>query len=105
MAVPTDAPGMLGMLGMHGTRAANEAVQEVRRSELRELSGQGDPAAQVLKDARWSLLRGEESQTPADRVRLSKVAELNKPLYRAYLLKEELRVLYTCTPETAEPAA
>ncbi len=87
----------------HVVKLANEAVQEVRRSELRELSGQGDPAAQVLKDARWSLLRGEESQTPADQVRLSKVAELNKPLYRAYLLKEELRVLYTCTPETAEP--
>ena len=48
----------------HVVKLANEAVQEVRRSELRELSGQGDPAAQVLKDARWSLLR-RKAGTPA----------------------------------------
>ena len=48
----------------HVVKLANEAVQEVRRSEVRELNRQEDPAAQALKDARWSLLRGEESQTP-----------------------------------------
>ena len=86
----------------HVVKLANEAVQEVRRSELRQLRSQGDPqTAQALKAARWSLLRGPQSQTATDQARLSQVAELNKPLYRAYLLKEELRVLYTCTPEGA----
>jgi transposase len=35
-------------------------------------------------------------------VRLSEVAALNAQVYRAYLLKEELRTLYRCKPGAAE---
>ena len=84
----------------HVVKLASEAVQEVRRSEVRD--NKDLPAAQVLKDARWSLLRAKESQTAQDQLRLSEVAALNKPVYRAYLLKEELRALYSCPMEAAE---
>ena len=84
----------------HVVKLASEAVQEVRRSEVRD--NKGTPAAKILKDARWSLLRAQESQVDEDRLRLSEVAALNKPVYRAYLLKEELRVLYLCPMEAAE---
>lgn len=84
----------------HVVKLANEAVQEVRREEIRDTKGQ--PIAQILKDARWSLLKAPESQTATDQIRLSEVAVLNQRVYRAYLLKEELRALYTCSMEGAE---
>lgn len=84
----------------HVVKLANEAVQQVRREEVRDSKGQ--PVAQVLKEARWSVLKTPESQTATDRIRLSEVAALNQRVYRAYLLKEELRALYTCSMEAAE---
>jgi transposase len=84
----------------HVVKMGNESVQQVRRTEAHDFKGL--PAAQVLKGARWSLLKAPESQTSTDRARLSQVAVLNQRVYRAYLLKEELRALYTCSPESAE---
>lgn len=84
----------------HVVKLASEAVQEVRREEIRDNKGQ--PVAQVLKEARWSVLKTPESQTEQDRIRLSEVAALNQRVYRAYLLKEELRALYACSMEAAE---
>lgn len=82
----------------HVVKLANEAVQAVRRGEIRKEI----PDSQVLKDARWSLLKAPESQTEKDQIRISEVAKLNGPVYRAYLLKEELRALYSCSPDAAE---
>ena len=82
----------------HVVKHGNDAVQEVRRSQIRNQV----PDAQVLKDARWSLLKAPESQTKKDEFRISEVAKLNNPVYRAYLLKEELRALYQCSPDAAE---
>jgi transposase len=84
----------------HVVKLANEAIQQVRRAEARD--NKGLPEADVLKGARWSLLKAPESQTPTDELRLSLVAALNQRVYRAYLLKEELRAMYTCSPLTAE---
>jgi transposase len=84
----------------HVVKLGNEAVQEVRRSEVHD--NKDLPAAKILKDARWSLLRASEAATDKDQLRLSEVAALNKPVYRAYLLKEELRALYSCPMEAAE---
>ena len=86
----------------HVVKLANEALQEVRRTQIRELKSKGVPDAQALKDARWSLLKAPESQTATDALRLNAVAALNKQVYRAYLLKEELRALYSCSPEASE---
>lgn len=84
----------------HVVKLAQEAVQQVRRAAVRDNPGR--PEVDVLKGARWSLLKAPQSQTPRDRLRLSQVAVWNKPVYRAYLLKEELRALYGGSMQTAE---
>jgi transposase len=83
----------------HVVKLANEAVHDVRRAEARERKG--TPQAEVLKGSRWALLKAPENLRPWERVRLSTVAQLNARVYRAYLLKEEIRALYHCTLDAA----
>ena len=78
----------------HVVKLASEAVHDVRRTEARERKGTAEAA--VLKGSRWALLKAPENLRPEEHVRLSAVAELNARVYRAYLLKEELRALYRC---------
>ena len=84
----------------HVVKLANEAVQNVRRTEARERKG--TPEAAVLKGSRWALLKTPENLRPDEELKLSTVAAINQRVYRAYLLKEELRALYHCGPEAAE---
>jgi transposase len=77
----------------HGVKLASEAVHEVRRTEARVRKGTDEAA--VLKGSRWASLKASESLTPKERLHLREVAALNQRVYRAYLLKEELRTLYT----------
>ncbi|HVP65788.1 MAG TPA: ISL3 family transposase [Anaeromyxobacteraceae bacterium] len=83
----------------HVVKLANEAVHDVRRTEARERKGSEQAA--VLKGSRWALLKAPEHLRAEERVRLSAVAGLNARVYRAYLLKEELRALYRCGPRAA----
>jgi transposase len=83
----------------HVVKLANEAVHDVRRTEARERKGSAEAA--VLKGSRWALLKAPESLRAEEHVRLSAVAGLNARVYRAYLLKEELRALYRCGPRSA----
>lgn len=79
----------------HVVKLANEALQEVRRGEARDIKG--TPKAQFLKGSRWALLRAPETLSEKEELRLADVAKLNSKTYRAYLLKEELRALYQCS--------
>jgi transposase len=83
----------------HVVKLAGEAVHDVRRTEARERKGTAEAA--VLKGSRWALLKAPENLRDEERVRLSAVAGLNARVYRAYLLKEELRALYRCGPRSA----
>lgn len=83
----------------HVVKLANEAVHNVRRTESRERKG--SEGAQVLKGSRWALLKAPENLRPEEKLRLSEVARVNARVYRAYLLKEELRALYNCTATSA----
>jgi len=83
----------------HVVKLGNEAVQEVRRRETRAVKG--TTAAEVLKGSMWALLKAPESLRPEERAKLSDVSQLNRSVYRAYLLKEELRALYWCSPKAA----
>jgi transposase len=78
----------------HVVKLANEAVHDVRRTEARERKGSAEAA--VLKGSRWALLKAPDNLREEERVRLSAVAGLNARVYRAYLLKEELRAMYRC---------
>lgn len=76
----------------HVVKLANEAVNEVRRSQMRDLKGQ--LGARALKNTRWILLRDPEDLLVGEYATLASLAKVNRPLYRAYLLKEALRGLY-----------
>jgi transposase len=51
-------------------------------------------AAKELKGARFALWKNPEDLTRRQRGKLARIAEVNRPLYRAYLLKEELRLVF-----------
>jgi transposase len=78
----------------HVVRLANEAVNEVRRGAWNARGKSRTPEGRWLKGVRWALLKAPERLTERQRTRLAAVQAANHPLYRAYLLKEELRALY-----------
>ena len=83
----------------HVVQLANEAVHELRRSEAR--THKGTAYAEALKGTRWALLKAPENLTAVEEARLAEVSRINRRVYRGYLLKEELRALYTCSPRSA----
>jgi len=75
----------------HVQGLASKALDEVRRDLWQELRRADPKAARAMKHTRWALLRNPMSLTDAERAKLAEIQKDNRPLYRAYLLKEELR--------------
>ena len=50
--------------------------------------------ARELKGARFALWKNPEDLTRRQRGKLARIAQVNQRLYRAYLLKEELRLVF-----------
>jgi transposase len=79
----------------HVVAWATTALDAVRRGmgdQLR-VAGKKDQA-KALKGTRWALLKNPRNQTGEQRTTVAAVATINKPLYRAYLLKEQLRMVF-----------
>lgn len=72
----------------HIQRMAQDAVDRVRREQVRLLAGTSD--APVLKKTRWALLKNPWNLNAIEMERMAAVQRDNRPLYRAYLLKESL---------------
>ncbi len=72
----------------HVVAMANSAIDRTRRDMDRRLQG---TERKVLKGSRFLLLKGGERLDPSALTYLERLEGLNKPLYRAYLLKEDLR--------------
>jgi transposase len=72
----------------HVQKLASEAVDTVRRQQVGLLGA--TPEGQTLKKSRWPLLKNPWNLAQRQGEKLSGVARTNKPLYRAYLLKESL---------------
>ena len=83
----------------HVVKLANDAVHELRRAEAR--MHKGTAYADALKGTRWALLKAPENLTALEEARLAEVSRINRRVYRGYLLKEELRALYSCSPRSA----
>lgn len=99
----------------HVVKWATEALDEVRRgawNDARALAraepkrGRGRPAAdapprpgseraRALKGARYSLWKNPENLSENQQVKLAWIAATDPRLYRAYLLKEGLRLIFT----------
>jgi transposase len=78
----------------HVVQLAGQALDEVRRETWNQARRRGDTAdARRLKGARFALWKRPERLTARQSIKLDEIAALNEPLYRAYLLKEQLRLV------------
>ncbi len=77
----------------------------MRREVWNQARRGGDSAgARWLKGARWALWKRPERLTERQQAKLSQIAKINERLYRAYLLKEQLRLVFH-EPGTDAPTA
>ncbi len=82
----------------HLVAKLNKALDEVRAQEARRMHHEGyDP---VLKHSRWVLLKNPEHLSDKQSDKLADLLQYNLQTMRAYLLKEELRLLW----ENVHPA-
>lgn len=63
------------------------------------------PARRVVKRAHWLLLRNPANLQPHEHVRLGEVLEANQPLLAVYVMKEQLKALWTAPTAWAWRAA
>ncbi|MGH9044143.1 MAG: ISL3 family transposase [Acidimicrobiales bacterium] len=77
----------------HVVQWATDALDQVRR-EVWNTARKGGmrQEAKELKGSRYALWRNPEDLTPRQEQKLAWVAKVNGPLYRAYLMKEQLRI-------------
>ena len=88
-AINRGAPGAQIVFDrFHVQRMAQDAVDQVRRDQVRLLGGPG--TAGTLKKSRWALLKNPWNLDAVEQEKLAEVQRTNRPLYRAYLLKETL---------------
>jgi transposase len=79
----------------HVVAWATEAVNKVRRGMWGELRRRGEmDKAATLKGSRWALAKNPEDLTRKQRTKLRAIEHDNRRLYRAYLLKEQLREIF-----------
>jgi transposase len=77
----------------HVVQWATDALDEVRREVWNQARKNGmRQVAKELKGSRYALWRNPEDLTARQEAKLAWVARLNGPLYRAYLMKEQLRI-------------
>jgi len=73
----------------HIMKKMNEAIDEVRRRETRQLEDDGyEP---VLKHSRWCLLKRPENLTEKQTVKLAELLKYNLKSVRSYLLREDFQ--------------
>ena len=87
----------------HVVALATQALDEVRREVWQQARRAGDKTgARWLKGARWALWKRPEHLTDRQKAKLASIEAVNRRLYRAYLLKEQLRlVFHSDDPEEA----
>ena len=86
----------------HVVMLATEALDEVRREVWNEARRQGNPElARELKGARFAVWKNPENLTDRQQAKLATIQQTNARLYRAYLLKEQLRQIYQLPAEAA----
>jgi transposase len=83
---------MICLDAFHVVKWAGERLDELRRRLAGELraAGREDQAA-ALGAGMWALRKKPENLTTGQRTALAQIAADNKPLYKGYLIKEQLR--------------
>jgi transposase len=105
-AVAERLPGALVCVDpFHVVKLCNRALDRFRRTQWRLYHGRRQTARERwLSGARWVLLTGAEQHSPEQRQMLAELERANGELYRAYLLKEQLRALYHLPDRAQAPA-
>ena len=86
----------------HVVALATSALDEVRREVWQQARRAGDKTgARWLKGARWALRKRPERLSERQQAKLATIEHVNRRLYRAYLLKEELRLVFHSSPNEA----
>ena len=75
----------------HILQHANDAVDEVRRAEFFR---KGQKMRDVVKGKKWLLLSRWKNLAPTQRGVLNRLFQLNRRVFKAYLLKESLEQLW-----------
>lgn len=79
----------------HVVKWATEALDEVRKEVWNDARKNNQKSlARELKGTRYALWKNPEDLTERQEAKLSWVQKTNAPLYRAYLLKEQLRQVF-----------
>jgi len=87
----------------HVVALATDALDEIRREVWNAARKAGEVAvAKDLKGARFALWKNPENLTGRQKTKLADVQKTNEPLYRSYLLKEQLRAFYRVPIEHAQ---
>lgn len=88
----------------HVQKLVHEALDEVRRALVRALEPD-DPARRATKKSRFVLHKRPRNLLGEEVFKLADIARDNKPLYRAYLMKEKLaNLLDSVEPSVARRA-
>lgn len=79
----------------HVVSWATDALDQLRRDVWNSARKDGQHAAAAdLKGARWALWKNAPDLSARQRGQLADIARTNRPLYRGYLLKEQLRQVF-----------
>jgi len=73
----------------HIMKKFNEAIDEVRRDEVKELKSKEQE--NVLANGRWLLLKKAQNLTEKQTVRLNKLLKINLSSIKAYLMREDFQ--------------
>jgi len=77
----------------HLKKQLNECIDKLRRAMVTKASKE---QKKVLKKKRWVLLKNQQNHTQKDKQSLEQLKKLNKPLYEAYLMKEQFDLFFQC---------
>jgi len=84
------APQALNVLDrFHIMRKFNEAIDEIRRSEVKQFKADGQQ--NILENKRWLLLKRPENLSEKQTARLSELLKLNLSSIKGYLLREDFQ--------------
>jgi transposase len=75
----------------HLQRLAHDALDEVRREQVRALKGTDEGRA--IKKTRWALHKNPWNLNAVESDKIADVQRANRPLFRAYMLKESLAAI------------
>jgi transposase len=86
----------------HIVKAATDALDEIRREVWNEARRAGNQQlAAELKGARFALWKNPGNLTERQKLKLATIQQINKRIYRAYLLCQQLREIYRTSAENA----